>query len=292
MGRIIVGMDGSECAAVALRWAVEEGERRDWPVTALLAWSYLRQYHPDRRDAVETEYDEGFAAAALDAYVVDVLGAEAAGAVGREVAYDEPDVALVEAAEDASLLVVGSHGYGGIRGVVMGSVSQRCLHHSTVPVAVVRDNGDSAEVVEGKVVVGVDGSSTSMAALQWAVDEARSRNGYVEVVHSWLLPAAFGYPTLAMPDPALHESAAEDLVSRMLESVDVSGLSRPVSRVIIGGESTAGLIAARAENAELVVVGSRGVGGFRGMLIGSVAHQLAHHAPCPLVVLPAVDSSV
>lgn len=294
MGTITVGMDESDCAAEALRWALTEATGRGWPVRAVLAWTFVRQHHIDRTQRHDPEYSEEDAALALQEYVIDAVGAEAASSIQLEVTCDRPAAGLIEASDDASLLVVGSHGYGGFSGLLMGSVSQQCLHHSSVPVAIVRHSekrtdkkGEPIEVVPGKVVVGVDGSETSRRALDWALDEARSRNGYVEVVHSWMLPAAYGYPTPAVPDIAIYEEAAEAVVAQLLEHADTSGMSRPISRIIVGGTSTAGLLADRADNAEVLVVGSRGVGGFQGMVIGSVAHHLAHHAPCPLVVLPA-----
>lgn len=285
MGTIIVGMDESDCAAGALRWAVAEGERRGWPVRAVMAWTFLRQHHLDRTDEHDPEYAEEDAARALSRYVADAVGGAAAG-VELDVVCERAAPSLVEAAKDASLLVVGSHGYGGISGAFMGSVSQYCLHHATVPVAIIRDD-ERTEVKAGKVVVGVDGSDTSRRALDWALDEARARGGYVEVVHSWMLPASYGYPTLAVPDLTVFEEAAEGVVDHLLEHADTSGMSRPISRVVIGGTSTAGLLTARADDAELLIVGSRGIGGFQGMLVGSVAHHLAHHSPCPLVVIPA-----
>lgn len=296
MGQIIVGMDESVCAAEALRWAVDEGERRGWPVRAVLAWTFLRQHHGDRSATHVPEYDVLYADLALRTYVVDAVGEHAA--VELETVCDAPGAALVEAAEGASLLVVGSHGYGGISGLIMGSVSQQCLHHVTCPLAVVRSvdertdrDGSPIEVVPGKVVVGIDGSETSRRALDWALDDARARGGFVEVVHSWMLPASYGYPTLAVPDLSIYEEAAEAVVAQFVEHADTSGLSRPVKRTVIGGTSTAGLLAARAADAEVLVVGSRGVGGFAGMIVGSVAHHLAHHALCPVVVVPAAGGS-
>ncbi|MFN8050158.1 MAG: universal stress protein [Acidimicrobiales bacterium] len=286
MGLIIVGMDESSTAADALRWAVAEGRTRGWTVRAVLAWTFLRQHRVDRTSTHDPEYDDSCAALALQEYVRDAVDAADVAGIELQTICELPAEAMIQASEGASLLVVGSHGYGGISGLIMGSVSQHCLHRATCPVAIVRPSRDHA-VQPGKVVVGVDGSETSRRALRWAVEDARARGGWIEVVHSWLLPAAFGFPTIAVPDVAVFEEAAEALLDELLAEVDLSGLSRPVSRILIGGTSTAGLLKDRAADAELLVVGSRGVGGFEGMVIGSVAHNLAHHAPCPLVVLPA-----
>lgn len=295
-GTITVGVDESDSAAEALRWALEEGDRRGWPVRAVLAWTLLRQHHSDRTDTFVSGYSATDATLALQTYVNDAVGADSAGLVELLVPCERAAVALVDAASDSSLLVVGSRGLGGLRGLAVGSVSQECLHHSTVPVAVIRGSdkrsghgGEPVDVSPGKIVVGIDGSDTSRRALRWALDEARSRAGWVEVVHGWLLPAAYGYPTLALPDLAIYEESAEAMVSKIVDEVDTSGLSQPLSRIVAGGTSTAGLLCERSADAEMLVVGSRGVGGFRGMLVGSVAQHLAHHAPCPLVVIPATD---
>ena len=287
MGTIIVGLDESDHSAEALRWAVAEGARRGWDVRAVLAWTFLRQHRVDRTTVHDPEYDEENAALALASYVADAVGDEAAAHVQLQLICDLPGPALVEASEGAELVVVGSHGYGGIAGLVMGSVSQHCLHHVQAPIAIVRGPDRRTDLKAGKVVVGVDGSDTSRRALDWALDEARSRDGYVEVVHSWMLPASYGFPTLAVPDLAVFEEGAEALVDQMIDAADTSGLSRPISRIIVGGTSTAGLLAERAADAEVLIVGSRGIGGFSGMLVGSVAHHLSNHAPGPLVVIPA-----
>lgn len=286
MGLITVGMDESDLAAAALRWALEEGDRRGWSVSAVLAWTFLRQHQVDRTDTHDPTYDDDAAARALTTYVQDAVGARSTE-IALATACELPGPALVEASADSDLLVLASHGHGGVRGLVIGSVSQHCLHHATVPVAIIREIDRRTDVKVGKVVVGVDGSDTSARALAWALDEARSRGGYVEVVSSWSIPPAAGIAALAVPDLSIYEAAAEHLVDHMVEQADTSGLSRPVSRVVVGGTSTVGLLVGRAANAELLVVGSRGIGGFGGMVVGSVAHQLAHHSPCPLVVLHA-----
>lgn len=295
MGTIVVGMGESVQAAAALRWAVDEGARRGWPVRAVLAWTSLVQHRPDRSDRVEPEYGEADAAEALATYVADALGSDVAG-VELDVAFDRPGPALVEASRDASLTVVGSNGHGTISGALLGSVSRYCLHHTTTPVAVVRSDDRSPDRLEagsddavkaGKVVVGIDGSDASRRALDWALDDARSRGGWVEVVHAWSLPPTAGLPVPVLTDLAVFEEAAEAVVAHVLDNADLSGLSRPVSRVIMGGRSAASLLTARGADAELVVVGSRGLGGLPGLLLGSVSDQVVHHSPTTVVVVPA-----
>ena len=287
MGNIVVGMDRSEHAAEALRWAVDEGKRRGWPVTPLLAWTFLAQPHVDPAVDFSPDYSDESAAVALEAYVDAAVGPEVASTLHLETVCDLPADGLLEAAEDASLLVLGPRGLGGFRGLLLGSVSQKCLHRATCPVVIVRKSPVSESDVPPTIVVGVDSSDASRAALEWAVDEARSRQCRVEVVHSWLFPYAYGL-TVAVPmDPEPYETGAAQMVARLIESVDTSGLTEPVVPMIVSFTSVSEAILARARTAELVVVGSRGTGALAGMLLGSVAHQVATHAPCPVVVVPS-----
>ena len=155
MERIIVGVDGSECSADALRWAQREARIRDATVTALLAWNFLDQHHVDGETTFDPHYGEAEAQQALDVLVQRALGDDADD-VRREVVCDLPATALLGASKDADLLVVGARGLGSFRGLVLGSVSQRCLEHAACPVMVV--HGTPSDGDQGRVVVGVDGS--------------------------------------------------------------------------------------------------------------------------------------
>ena len=140
-----------------------------------------------------------------------------------------------------------------------------------------------------RIVVGIDGSEASRRALNWALDEARRRRCTVDVVHAWQPPYLVGYPYAgSQHDPVTYEQAAKETLDRIVDGADVSGLDVPVSRILRMGHP-AGTILDQAKGADLVVVGSRGLGGFRGLLLGSVSQQVAHHAPCPVVIVPADD---
>ena len=137
-----------------------------------------------------------------------------------------------------------------------------------------------------RIVVGIDGSETSQRALRWALEEGRLRHAAVEVVHTWHSPFGPAYP-YGVPafDPELYEKAARQVLDTALDEEDTAGLPVPVERIVaLGG--AASVIVETAKGADLVVVGSRGLGGFKGLLLGSVSHQVTHHAPCPVVVIP------
>ena len=138
-----------------------------------------------------------------------------------------------------------------------------------------------------RIVVGVDGSKGSQLALDWAVNEARLRGAQLSVLHAWHVQYFCGYPLAPQPpvDPELFENAAHQILDEMVDAIDASGLATPIEKKLVqSGAATALLLA--AENADLVVMGARGLGGFMGLLLGSVSNQVTHHASCPVVVVP------
>ena len=135
-----------------------------------------------------------------------------------------------------------------------------------------------------RIVVGVDGSEESKAALRWALDEGRLRSARVRVIYAWTLPhtTAWGYvPPIQLNIAALQHDAEEFLDSVIAEA-KTEGVD--VVRAAVEGLAARVLVEAAAE-ADLLVVGSRGHGGFAGLLLGSVSQQCAHHAPCPVVIV-------
>jgi nucleotide-binding universal stress UspA family protein len=136
-----------------------------------------------------------------------------------------------------------------------------------------------------RVVVGVDGSEHAARALTRAVEEARLRGAVLDVVHAVPGPVMFADPVLAPPpSPERLREAGAKLVEQALTGVDIEGLE--TARVVAVGH-TSRVLCDVAADADLLVVGSRGYGGFRGLLVGSVTHQVVAHAPCPvLVVVP------
>lgn len=129
-----------------------------------------------------------------------------------------------------------------------------------------------------RIVVGVDGSESSLQALDWAISQARSTGATVKVVQGWLAPVAYGYIDVSeMRREAEH--ALESAVKRA-EPGDVV-----VTTALVDGSPSHVLVEA-GRRADLLVVGTRGHGGFAGLLLGSVSNQVVHHATCPVVVIP------
>jgi nucleotide-binding universal stress UspA family protein len=262
---------------------------RALPVTAVMAWGYLDQHHAGGDRHFDPSYGQAEAAAALAAEVDAALGA-AAGAVGRRTVLDLPARALLEASAGAALLVVGARGLGGFRSLLLGSVSDQAQHHATCPVAVVHaaagagGPGDAGGE-DGPVVVGVDGSAASAAALRWAVEEARRRDARLVALHAWH-HAPFDGGTGHDPATGAEVGAARAgrLLDAALAAEDTEGVD--VRCVVTRSGAAAALLDAAAD-AAVLVVGARGAGGFAGLRLGSVGQHTARHARCPTVVVPA-----
>jgi nucleotide-binding universal stress UspA family protein len=285
---IYVGIDGSEGAAEAARWAVAEGKLRSTAVTAVIAWDFLNQRFAGGDTQFSPRYEKEDALVALDSWLVSALGSEAAREVDRLAVNDLAWSALVTTSKGADLLVVGARGSGGFLGLRLGSVSEKCLQHATCPVAVIHVDGATA-VSSARIVVGIDGSDVSALALSWALDEARLRRAPVRAVSAWDggAIAASSMPG-AMIDPKFLEDAANEVLDGALAAADTSGLPAPVERVVEAGGAPSAILDA-AKDAGLIVVGSHGRSGLKGILLGSVSRQVVHHAPCPVVVVPHPD---
>jgi len=285
---IYVGVDGSEGAAHALRWAIREADLRSTSVTAVIAWDLLNQRWATNERAFSSTYGEEDALRTLDAWVIEAIGADGATAVGRKALCELPWRALVEVSKGAELLVVGARGSGGFFGLRVGSVSERCLHVAHCPVAVI--HAHSEEPAAEHIVVGVDGSTTAAEALAWALDEARARKASVCAITAWDAGSVMAYPYAGGAlDPRVFEEAAEDILRHALAAADPHDLAVE-SRLAAGGAASAILEA--ANDATLVVVGTRGLGGVKGWLLGSTSRQVVHHAPCPVVVVPSEKDGV
>jgi nucleotide-binding universal stress UspA family protein len=140
----------------------------------------------------------------------------------------------------------------------------------------------------GAVVVGVDGSANSIAALKWAADYAKSTDGIVHAVYVWSYPTSSVVTSplgSAMAPADLMESAAAEALSGFIVEAELPHDVHVVHVVREG--STSKVLLDQAHDADILVVGARGHGGFAGLLLGSVANAVTNHAPCPVAVIPA-----
>lgn len=275
---IVVGVDESEGAAVALRWAAAEAAERGARVRAVLAWTYLDQpARPGTAREFDPAFDQAGATRVLDDILAERLGEGATNVEGVAV-NDHAGPALVDQSADGDLLVVGARGLGMVRSAVLGSISNHCLHHAKVPVAVI--GPDVEGVRSGPVVVGTDGSPAAKRAVAWAAAEARARDAELHVLVSWTYPAVAASTAM---DPTPFEEAAAEVLAAALATVpdDVRVTGQTVMR------GAPDLLIEASRTAAVTVVGSRGRGGFRALLLGSTSQQVAAHAHGPVVVVPS-----
>ncbi|MCI4065065.1 universal stress protein [Micromonospora sp. R77] len=280
---ILVGYDGSPDATVALNWALDEAGRSGRPVRLAYVFEWLTVagwvgpgvapgIWPDER--ARRQVEELVRKAAADA------AAERPGiTVHGEVFDGPPALVLQERSAQAGMLVLGSRGHGGFGGLLAGSTAVSVTAHAHCPVVVVRD-GQAA--TSGPVVVGVDGSDAARLALGFAVERAAQRDVPLHVLRVWQPPGDRWAPSGFDPDEVTAEerAAAETDLARWRESFpDVEVELR------ISPGSPAALLVEASREAQLVVVGTRGRGGLRGMVLGSVSQQLVHHAHCPVAVV-------
>jgi nucleotide-binding universal stress UspA family protein len=283
--RIVVGIDGSNPSECALRWAAQEAAARGDALDVVHAWRVPFAIHPNAQ-FVDAAIFKDRAVDTLDDAIdllstIDPTPTHARGVLLE----DDAATALVTAAEGAELLVVGSRGHGGFVGLLIGSVSQRCVDHAPCPIAVIPSTWDGTR--HGRIVVGVDGSEASYGALHWAIAEAVRRDACLDVVnaygfHQYVSP--FGRTTSIDRDQLRDSSLA--LLTEMVEgAIGGSGCRPPAVELIPTPMSTVLGLLDTSKGADLLVVGSHGRGGFRGMMTGSVSLQCVHHAHCPVVVV-------
>ncbi|MEU6659011.1 universal stress protein [Streptomyces sp. NPDC046821] len=285
--RIAVGVDGSPESSAAAAWAAREAVRRGAELRLLHAWTPL----PDL--AVATPDAEAQAEWARS--VAEEAGrAVTSGHPGLPVTVDSPSgdavPELLTAASDADLLVLGSRGHGPLVGFLVGSVGQQVIAESRHPVALVRED-DRPELEAGgrEIVVGQEGDpEDSRAALEFAFATAAARGATLRVVRAWTLPPLYAYSPASLQllddaggmEPYERKALGEALAPLRERYPEVP----VVEHVEIG--SAAQVLLASAAAAQLVVVGRRARRSTVGSRIGSVAHAVMHHAPCPVAVVP------
>jgi nucleotide-binding universal stress UspA family protein len=140
-----------------------------------------------------------------------------------------------------------------------------------------------------RAVVGVDGSPASLAALQWAIDwVAGTGGGTVDAVHTWSMPYAYapmGGGMLVLEPESMEKGAKEELAAALAEVDTRSGDGVELRPQVVEGPAAPSLLEL-AKGADLLALGTRGRGGFAGLVLGSVSQQCLHHATCPVVVVP------
>jgi len=282
--RLVVGFDGSPNAVAAVRWAAREAEQRNAAVRVIGSYAAVPvvDYYgvsAGEAAAAETEQRKQDCLAALRTVVDEVAHGH------RSVGFDYLAVdqlaarALVDAAKDADLLVAGSSRAGTVRSFLLGSVMAEVLHESPCPVVIVPLRVPDKTT---RIVVGIDGSECSNRALCWAADESQRLDGSLVVVHAWHYPYRITEGSFERGCDIVQVDAA--LVLEQAVALARDRTTTPVTSVLAEGGAAQCLLD-ESERADLLVVGSRGRGGLRSMLFGSVALAVAAQTACPAVVV-------
>lgn len=277
---IVVGVDGSDDSRWALKWAADEAEVRGQPLRILHARTAAPRKTPGWYESMGNGMS-GATAVVDDAEALAALRHPSVILLGAEVVDGPPTKALTLASLTSSLLVVGARGRGGFHELLLGSVSDQCAQHAHCPVAIVHVDPDLPTLLaERPIVVGIDGSLGSTRALRWALEEATLRHEPVVGVYAWQYPPIGSF--VSGPRRGV-KAAAQEVLDAAQEYADKWASDVPFEADARPGDSVQVIIEA-ARGAGLLVVGARGHGGFKGAQLGSVAHQLARHADCAVVV--------
>jgi nucleotide-binding universal stress UspA family protein len=277
---VVIGIDDQPTSHVALDWAIDEATRRKLPLHIV----HARDNPPGSRLNAPGAQGSLRTPTLLDEAVARVHSLAPWLEVTTEVPALKPSLALLDASQRAACLVVGARGHGPLVGTILGATSLDVAAHAACPVVVVRQFPEIAPVRPG-VVVGADGSEVSAEAIGYAFAQAALRELPLTVVHVWSsdFDSAYlasdvttGLAALTAEEQAL---AAEEIAGWAETYPDVK-----VNRHVLRGHPVMELVD-HSRGAELLVVGSRGRGGFTGMLLGSVSQGVLHQAHCPVAVV-------
>jgi nucleotide-binding universal stress UspA family protein len=275
---IIVGVDGSLPSRAALEWALDEASLRHCKLRLVYA-----DVMNDSSESVLRRAQELLAREAAFSAVCapDVL-------VESELHEAFPVPALIAEGSAAEMVVVGNRGRGGFASLALGSVGVQLAAHAPCPLVVVRHADDQLGPGQsaGRVVVGVDGSPLSELALDFAFLEASLHVCGLTAVH--VAPLPLGLPSWGVSTAPLDAEADLESV-KLLLAESLAGWQEKYPDVDVIQKARLGHagyeLIHEARGASLVVVGSRGRGGFRGLFLGSTSQALVHHAPCPVAVV-------
>jgi nucleotide-binding universal stress UspA family protein len=264
MRRVVAGIDGSERSLAAAEWAAREAASRGLPLAVLHVSPPVRWV--------------------LDRAVSQLAGRHPRLEVtGEQIDGPVADTLLDAAEGTAELLVVGTRGLGGFRGLLVGSVALEAAARSASPVALVPEHSPARGEHPPEVVVGVDARHPALGALGFAFDAAQRREARLRAVHAWSLPGSFGSPWAPYAPTEEDRGAWEDQEVQLLSDAlrgwrqkYPAAATVPDVRLFAPAKA---LVSASA-GADLLVTGRP------GFALRGVPHAAAHHAHCPIVLVP------
>lgn len=300
---ILVGVDGSAASLHALDWAAQEAKVHGLGLRLVCGYA-LPSFAAATLDGGYAALDDSAIRAGAQAVVADAV-AHLAGTglpVTSHVTIGDAAAVLIDESAQVEMAVVGTRGGGGFTERLLGTVSSALPAHAKCPTVVVptghKAKGappqDEPLVVRPvrRVVVGVDGSPPAELALRWAIREARLWDAELVAVTGVPLAASTG--ALAwMPAAVDHDRVLQDVASALdalIDRVAAEEPGGPAIRRSVRDGTGAQLLTEASEKTDLLVVGSRGRGGFTSLLLGSTSQAVLHHAQCPVMVITKNDA--
>lgn len=293
-GAVWAGVDGSEDADRAVAWAARYAHSHGLPLQLVYVVTVPSIFYSepmavrfveDEREQMGTHLLRAAARTARAA----VGGGELT--IGAQYEQGSPSEALISCTADAHLLVLGTRGHGELTGLFVGSVTRAVVAHARCPTVVVphppEGVDDPALRSDAPVVVGVDGSPSGQAALDLAYQEAEARGVELVAVHVW---------SDAGVQPFMLGSRPEDAQWRQIQRREEEKLGEVVAdraprypdtwvRQFVEHDSPVRVLGAWSKHAQLIVIGTRGRGGFAGLVMGATSNALLHRTQCPLMVV-------
>ncbi|WP_034284628.1 universal stress protein [Schaalia suimastitidis] len=287
---ILVGVDGSTESLAATSWAADRAKRAGARLHIICTYA-IASYSAAALDGGYTALDDQALKRGAEQVVdeaVEHAKKRGAPTVSGSVEPGDPAAILVEMSKEVDMVVVGSRGRGGFADRLLGTVSSALPAHARCPVVVVprHTSGKKFTPVE-RIVVGVDGSDVASPALCAAVDEAELWDARLTAVSA--VPLASGGSMMAWLPTAVDRTALlDDVKEGLTKAVEAAVGDRDiqVARHALDG-SPASLLIEFSTAVDLVVVGTRGSGGFAGVLLGSTSQTVLYHSTCPIMIVPS-----
>ena len=282
---VIVGVDGSSVSRVAVDWAARDAAMRGTTLRlvhvltppAVMAFPEV----PMPPGYLQWQEEEGRALLDTALKTVEEAAGDSRIEVTTEMVAGPAVPVLADLSADAQMMVVGCRGRGAFARGLLGSISTGLVHHAKCPVAIIHDEDPlMPHPAQAPVVVGVDGSPSSDRAVAIAFEQASFRGVDLVAVHAWSDSGVFEFPGV---DWSQLQALGETTLSERLAGWQERYPDVLVRRVVVADRPAHQLLE-QAESAQLLVVGSRGRGGFAGMLLGSVSTAVIHGAKMPVIV--------